>query len=222
MHDSKKPILKEKIMSFYAATPKFALTILCGLLFANAAFAAKEDGNGQGKETPVWSEQVIVINSSGLGTFSVDGQSFSFTASSGIRGAYYNANLVPNSEDAIASSLISSGIFGLSSNSTLRIVGSANNLSGKTATISGLAPYNFLAVHVGGGELLFNWVPLNNSSFTINSSRDNLSNFRAYASNGMGSANVTPVPEPETYAMLLAGLCVVGATVRRKRNLPTL
>lgn len=219
MSDSKKPILKAKIMSFYAGKPKFSLTILCGLLFANVAFAAKGGSNGQVKETPVWAEQAVVIDSNGLGSFSIDGQSFSFTASSGIRSAYYNANLVPSSPTAIASSVISSGLFGLSSNSTLTTVG-FGNLSGKTATISGLDPYNFLAVHVGGGELLFNWTPLNNSSFTINSSLGNLSNFRAYASDGMGNANVSPVPEPETYAMLLAGLCVVGAMVRRKRNMP--
>ncbi len=31
-----------------------------------------------------------------------------------------------------------------------------------------------------------------------------------------GSLNVTPVPEPETYAMLLAGLGVMGAIARRR------
>lgn len=31
---------------------------------------------------------------------------------------------------------------------------------------------------------------------------------------------VTPVPEPESYAMLLAGLGLVGAVVRRRKNIP--
>ena len=33
----------------------------------------------------------------------------------------------------------------------------------------------------------------------------------------LGSVNVTAVPEPESYAMLLAGLAIVGAVARRRR-----
>jgi len=33
----------------------------------------------------------------------------------------------------------------------------------------------------------------------------------------LGSASITAVPEPETYAMLLAGLALVGAIARRRR-----
>ncbi len=32
--------------------------------------------------------------------------------------------------------------------------------------------------------------------------------------------SVSAVPEPETYAMLLAGLCVMGAVVRRRKDAP--
>jgi hypothetical protein len=35
---------------------------------------------------------------------------------------------------------------------------------------------------------------------------------------GVGSYEVTAVPEPETYAMLLAGLGLVGAMARRRRK----
>jgi hypothetical protein len=34
----------------------------------------------------------------------------------------------------------------------------------------------------------------------------------------MGNLTVTSVPEPETYAMLLAGLCIIGAVARRRRS----
>lgn len=34
------------------------------------------------------------------------------------------------------------------------------------------------------------------------------------------SGDVAPVPEPETYAMLLAGLGLIGAAVRRRKNTP--
>ncbi|MFX9665008.1 FxDxF family PEP-CTERM protein [Acinetobacter baumannii] len=33
-----------------------------------------------------------------------------------------------------------------------------------------------------------------------------------------GALSVTPVPEPETYALLLAGLGLIGAAARRRRG----
>lgn len=40
----------------------------------------------------------------------------------------------------------------------------------------------------------------------------------AYNGRDLVFANLAPVPEPETYAMLLAGLGILGATARRQRN----
>lgn len=40
----------------------------------------------------------------------------------------------------------------------------------------------------------------------------------AYDGRDLVFANLAPVPEPETYAMLLAGLGILGATARRQRN----
>lgn len=44
----------------------------------------------------------------------------------------------------------------------------------------------------------------------------------AYVTNNLHSANVVyaPVPEPETYAMFLAGLGLMGAVARRRRTAP--
>ena len=39
----------------------------------------------------------------------------------------------------------------------------------------------------------------------------------AYAERHASAAHVTAVPEPETYAMLLAGLGVMGAVARRRK-----
>ncbi|MDR3212788.1 MAG: PEP-CTERM sorting domain-containing protein [Azoarcus sp.] len=36
---------------------------------------------------------------------------------------------------------------------------------------------------------------------------------------GLGTLNITAVPEPESFAMLLAGLAVVGAVARRRRSM---
>ncbi len=54
----------------------------------------------------------------------------------------------------------------------------------------------------GDGELVFHYADINNG--------DN--------SGAIMSTVTTAVPEPETYAMLLAGLAVVGAIARRRRN----
>lgn len=56
--------------------------------------------------------------------------------------------------------------------------------------------------------------------------RTNASNYSAgnfgilngYASNAVAFAPVTAVPEPETFAMMLAGLGMVGTIIRRRRN----
>ncbi|MES1988735.1 MAG: PEP-CTERM sorting domain-containing protein [Pseudomonadota bacterium] len=39
-----------------------------------------------------------------------------------------------------------------------------------------------------------------------------------FAFSGVGGTPVSPVPEPETYAMLLAGLSLVGFAARRKKQ----
>lgn len=41
---------------------------------------------------------------------------------------------------------------------------------------------------------------------------------RAYLDTASGSVTISAVPEPETYAMLLAGLGLMGAIARRRRN----
>jgi PEP-CTERM motif len=36
--------------------------------------------------------------------------------------------------------------------------------------------------------------------------------------NGANTANMAPVPEPRTYAMMLAGLCLLGLSIRRRKE----
>lgn len=60
------------------------------------------------------------------------------------------------------------------------------------------------------GKLALDFVPLGNTSTTTPTV--------AVFFDGLSVSAVTPVPEPETYAMLLAGLGLVAAAVRRKRR----
>jgi hypothetical protein len=61
--------------------------------------------------------------------------------------------------------------------------------------------YNFSALSPGDYE------------FTVFGTKPNDSSYRF-----LGSISVTPVPEPETYAMLLAGLGLMGAIARRRKQ----
>lgn len=64
------------------------------------------------------------------------------------------------------------------------------------------------------------WSGMLSASFTNNSAMNADGTFEAFVSTEGWSANwdgVTPVPEPETYAMLLAGLALVGWTGRRNK-----
>jgi hypothetical protein len=64
--------------------------------------------------------------------------------------------------------------------------------------------------------------PSNRYSFSVVGTGHDLLQFKG--AGGIGATNLsnvsliaTPVPEPETYAMLLAGLGLVGATVKRRK-----
>ncbi|KAF3998656.1 PEP-CTERM sorting domain-containing protein [Glaciimonas immobilis] len=181
-----------------------------GLLVALRAQAAPT--------TPTWTvETIIVNNQTGLGSFTAaDGNAFSFTdtpSTPGLKVGYYNGNLGDNSQSAILTDIKNSNLFGLSPTKSLTGIG-LGDISGSTATIISTAAYDYLAVHVGGGELLFNWSTPTKSNFVITSngsgSGGGLSNYRSF---------VSAVPEPETYAMLLGGLGLIGVIVRRRKSL---
>jgi hypothetical protein len=71
----------------------------------------------------------------------------------------------------------------------------------------------------GPGREVFGWMQLHNSSAGLQM----ISNAMAYGTNGIfiGTTDVVPVPEPEAYAMMLAGLWLVGFMVRRRKQVET-
>ena len=80
---------------------------------------------------------------------------------------------------------------------------------GEVSSFSKVASFGYLAVHFGRGELLFHWTkPL--TSFSISGLPRGFSNYRTYS-------GVSPVPEAETYTMMLLGLGLIGLTVRRRK-----
>ncbi|WP_332860978.1 PEP-CTERM sorting domain-containing protein [Janthinobacterium svalbardensis] len=115
------------------------------------------------------------------------------------------------SADAIKS--LVRGKFGLPSSGTGSLAFAAEGalVSSKSGSFTVNSSFDYLAVHYGGGELLFHWdTPVAaNTVVSIGNLPRGLSNFRAYSS-------VSAVPEPATYGMLMLGLGLVGFVVRRR------
>jgi PEP-CTERM motif len=67
------------------------------------------------------------------------------------------------------------------------------------------------------GSDLFGWLKDNNGQFAVNYGDDALV-VSASLTLSQDSPNVASVPEPETYAMMLMGLGIMGAVVRRRKK----
>ena len=95
---------------------------------------------------------------------------------------------------------------------SLVLVGQNDAQSTNSFTLTKATSY--LAIHYGRGELLFHWdTPLAaNTVFEISNLPRGISNFRAF------DTIAAPVPEPSTYAMMLAGLGLAGFAARRQRK----
>ncbi|WP_229218879.1 PEP-CTERM sorting domain-containing protein [Rugamonas brunnea] len=150
-----------------------------------------------------------------IATFTLEaGHTVTFTdfASSPVQVAFWsNGGPANQNSNTVLNSINSSGLTGWGLPATLTYVGGANasaipNSTLKTLTINQPPQYNYLALHFGDGEMLFHWTQAAANPFVVTS--DKLSNYRAFSS---------PVPEPETYGMLLAGLGLVGFLARRRK-----
>lgn len=156
------------------------------------------------------------------GPISIDGSTVFYSPAPAAGIWSYNGNITGQNTDNIQA--VTETQFGLGANTLSAVAGCDNATSGCTAnamgglvtgtpytnafqTLNG-ASFDYLAVHFGKGELLFHWnAPV--TSFEIGGLPTGLSNYRAYS-------EIAAIPEPETYAMLIAGLGMMGAWVRRR------
>lgn len=119
-------------------------------------------------------------------------------------------------------------VFTLTVNGTDLFTGSFNMGGGGTSEASGPAGTSWSTTSPGlwrgGSTHVALPIPLVGGLNSIEFAYTSPTSFRGRGQGlwdegwGVGSYSVTAVPEPETYAMLLAGLGLVGAAVRRRRK----
>jgi hypothetical protein len=83
-------------------------------------------------------------------------------------------------------------------------------------TISGWL--NGVQVGSVSGVRTTSWTQLTGNFASIDTLRIDLGNHFLIDDISLNSANISPVPEPETYAMLLAGLGLMGGMARRRKQ----
>ncbi len=87
-------------------------------------------------------------------------------------------------------------------------------------TSSGIISGWLNGVQVGsvGGVRTTTWAQFTGNFASIDTLRIDFGNFFLLDDISLNSANISPVPEPETYAMLLAGLGLMGGMARRRKQ----
>jgi hypothetical protein len=162
-----------------------------------------------------WSGASFSNGASATGYFTIDTANLnnpgftSFSGASGLLGLSIT----------VTGSSVGNGTFGLSDFSTFFIntAGGTLNLNSEwvgQATPVGLWGAAAFPTNVGDLNMFSNGAsanaPSGSSIFTLLTA----------GGDSMLLTSVSAVPEPETYAMLLAGLCVMGAVVRRRKDTP--
>jgi hypothetical protein len=128
----------------------------------------------------------------------------------------------PTPYDGIEDNLV--GVSNFSGGSIASFTLSGNNIFGFDG--DGISTYTFLPsgpTGYEGPQTSFNVVDYNNGTVFFSggladgaSTYFSLENTASAFAQGGGTVSVSPVPEPETYAMLLAGLGLIGFTARRR------
>ncbi len=184
-------------------TPLLAILALASAV-ASPAFAAK----------PPAAPAPLVPISPSCGAGDLTGSGFTFISCAG----YYKGNLINgNASDQLAVDgvLTTLGLTGTDGVYLEKL----DNLPGATIDFAtALNGIVYLGIHRGGanngrqGSSFYELSVSSNPVFTF--TPGGLSNAALYGNNGTVSA----VPEPEAYALMLAGLGVVGFMVARRKN----
>lgn len=149
--------------------------------------------------------------------FVIAGSTVTYSPSPALQVKYYDDKLTPQSPSDIQGYI--NGVFGTSLGAAVSYcdnptsgctAGTTAGLSAGVNSYTSAAAYDYLAIHFGQGELVFHWAApvAAGSTFTVAGLPKDLSNYRAF---------ISAVPEPETYAMLLAGLGLLGFMARRRQ-----
>lgn len=158
---------------------------------AIASLVALSSVSGHAATTD-WSSHALLESSVGLSTGGIIFDTYSFTLAT--------ASTVASSVGAIGT--ISPGTYSLFTTGLDGLVGTTDDLATPFAwNFTNVPTVNTVTLSAGSYYYsVFGFAP-SVAAYSINS-----------------AATAVPVPEPETYAMLLAGLGVVGFVARRRRN----
>ena len=134
---------------------------------------------------------------------------------------YYDKNLNKDSAFSDVKALLETDFGVILGSPWLEKINLDKDSSGSNISfVQAVAGRTIVGVHWGKNDTAFYDLTLstNFTTFNIvstnptrNDGKGGISNVALYAT------NLAPVPEPETYAMLLAGLCLVGGIAKRRR-----
>jgi len=139
---------------------------------------------------------------------------------------YYNGNLTPQNDSSIRAEV--ENVFGLTAGSLFSVSkcdGATTGCTGASATetsnngsttntFSSVNAFNYLAIHFGQAELVFQWInPITSFTFTDlngpNGFVRGLSNYRAYG-------DISAIPVPAAAWLFASGLGLFGVARTRK------
>ena len=192
-----------------------ALVFASASLAGSAAFAQTTGGGTTGGSTTGGSTSTVVGNTP---------QTITLTSGAGFFGDTFAANnMGATFSDKFNFSVASTGT-GAAMNSMDAIISSISSSANTGLAITGLSVYNSAGTVVSQGKMLQSGVV---DVWTIHGDNLTAGNYylqvsgnlvgNAAAAFGGAVSMAAPVPEPETYGMMLAGLGVLGFLARRRK-----
>lgn len=205
------------------------IAISAAILTSPTAYAKVNTPTNYGFVTPVDSNGAALGGTDKLSLTGANGPnntqtffvSYSDSYASSISQIYFT-NPANQNAGTIATAMNDTfGLSGASALDALNAKSSSANLSGSSVTIGAPTSFNYLSIHLGGGDLFFHFnTAVNNLAFTSSGPASGFSNYRAFNNIAVTPNNiaVTPVPEPEEWALMVIGLGLIGFKLRNRKN----